>query len=776
MHSVARYNKDLGCGTGTTMWLFDLPQNSINQQDCNKMMCFRYYSGLSFSCLAQSEPVDIESVYKQSRDKNKLKDSFKKREIPRPGDLARLRSKPSSNCSSESESEPETSSRYRKKGWKLLKKKSSLPNGFVHQQDKEESDTDSSRNSSKDLATWNSHETAQKTLDIVEPENSEYFPIWSQKSPVKPPAASVYETLYPTSSKEDPPPLPPRTFPPKHKPLERTRAVTSLRKPPEIHRKNKPNCEGPTLPPRPKKITNPEDSFTFEIVDTDELSNASSLQSFERVVETDSGLEGEGEAPLATPEQDNSLADNGHRPVHRTGSPLPSTSTSTDSGVVTANSSEGAAAVTHSSSSDSLEEPRCGSPLRAHRPLSRQASHPPDRPHNRLLSRLAPQCPPTPTHHARPCRANFQSPVLPRRPPALPDDDDVFTAEKDDDAETSTPVPLRHITSTRLPSIPERSVKNQRVESTDEDPLPPYWEARIDSHGRIFYIDHVNRMTTWQRPTHSTSSRSSRASNNDLQRQQLDRRYQSIRRTITSRQTEPDDIGEPGLPIVSSTGHEQFQSPGVRFLCRPDFFSLLHTNQEALALYNRNGSLKHMISKIRRDVSAFDRYQHNRDLVAFVNLFADSVRELPRGWETKFDRNGKQFFIDHTSKTTTFMDPRVPTEVPYLNPHKLNLWQVPRRRSRSAGEQDLAFANAPVPPPRPGPSGLSSRVHDVPTAYNDKVVAFLRQPNIMDILRERHPPVASSHALRDKVNAVRVEGTHALQAFSHDIELTILLR
>lgn len=26
------------------------------------------------------------------------------------------------------------------------------------------------------------------------------------------------------------------------------------------------------------------------------------------------------------------------------------------------------------------------------------------------------------------------------------------------------------------------------------------WEARIDSHGRVFYVDHVNRTTTWQRP------------------------------------------------------------------------------------------------------------------------------------------------------------------------------------------------------------------------------------------------------------------------------------
>jgi E3 ubiquitin-protein ligase HECW2 len=65
---------------------------------------------------------------------------------------------------------------------------------------------------------------------------------------------------------------------------------------------------------------------------------------------------------------------------------------------------------------------------------------------------------------------------------------------------------------------------------------------------------------------------------------------------------------------------------------------------------------------------------------------------------------------------------------------------------------------------------------DIPTAYNEKVVAFLRQANIMDILRERHAPVGTNQALRDKVNAIRVDGTLALDRLSDDIDLTILLR
>lgn len=347
---------------------------------------------------------------------------------------------------------------------------------------------------------------------------------------------------------------------------------------------------------------------------------------------------------------------------------------------------------------------------------------------------------------------------------------------------------LQHFPTTRLPSIPERTMRYQRVEL--EDPLPPHWEARIDSHGRIFYIDHLNRTTTWTRPT--AAQQQTLGTTSELQRQQLDRRYQSIRRTITSRAHE-DNNSTPAttsttVPSSSSPENQRvllLRSPAVRFLTRPDFFNVLHMNDEALSVYNRSSSLKHMISKIRRDSTGFERYQHNRDLVSLLNKFADTARDLPRGWETKLDRAGKQFFIDHTSRSTTFIDPRLPIETPYVNPNKLPVPLV-RRRSRSAGEEEIrpdtimrpVTAQGPVPPPRPPATTSSTVPHvvpHVPTAYNDKVVAFLRQPNIMDILNERHPAIASNQALRDKVNAVRADGTAAIDRLSHDVELTIVL-
>ncbi|XP_053983843.1 E3 ubiquitin-protein ligase HECW2-like [Hylaeus volcanicus] len=343
---------------------------------------------------------------------------------------------------------------------------------------------------------------------------------------------------------------------------------------------------------------------------------------------------------------------------------------------------------------------------RAHRPL--------ERPETGLTNQL--ECPPTPTHRPKPLR----------------------------------PLPM---------------CQTSNVPLSSEEPLPPSWEARIDSHGRVFYIDHVNRTTTWQRPTLTT-----RNTGCDLRRQQLDRRYQSVRRTISR----PDNIDREPSSSQHANGNnfenaerssaerternepEPFDintSPPVLFLTRPDFFTELHTNVEAMEVYNRNPSLKHMINRVRRDTAVFPRYEHNKDLVALINFFADPAKELPRGYESKLDRTGKRFFICHARKATSYIDPRLPTEPAHAR---------------------TLLDEAPVPPPRPQQSAITT-TPDIPVAYNDKVVAFLRQPNIMDILKERHSALGQNIALREKVNTIRIEGSTALQRLGHDVPLALLL-
>ncbi|XP_073318310.1 E3 ubiquitin-protein ligase HECW2 [Pagrus major] len=354
-----------------------------------------------------------------------------------------------------------------------------------------------------------------------------------------------------------------------------------------------------------------------------------------------------------------------------------------------------------------------------------------------------------------------------------------------------------------LPSVRHDISRYQRV----DEPLPPNWEARIDSHGRIFYVDHVNRTTTWQRPTAPPAPQTLQRSNSIQQMEQLNRRYQSIRRTITndSRPEEqpanelpPDETDmHPSIPelrrdnsVAQSSSRSRLtlllQSPSAKFLTSPDFFTVLHSNPSAYRMFTTNTCLKHMISKVRRDAHHYERYQHNRDLVAFLNMFSNKQLELPRGWEMKHDHTGKPFFVDHNCRATTFIDPRLPlqsTRPPSLLAHRQHLT---RQRSHSAGEvsprrlvgEDPRHAGPPVLP-RPSSTFTSANRRDcqdvVPVAYNDKIVAFLRQPNIFEILQERQPDFNRNHSLREKVQLIRTDGGSGLARLSGDADLVMLL-
>lgn len=397
---------------------------------------------------------------------------------------------------------------------------------------------------------------------------------------------------------------------------------------------------------------------------------------------------------------------------------------------------------------------------------------------HQMRGRTLARCPPTPTHHRRirSLSDGFSAGTIDRSRtlfspeaaasavvPEIRHADIVSLSSRQDplraNEESEVDSPVRHISSTRLPSIPERALVSRGVVTDDEPPLPQAWEARMDSHGRIFYIDHASRTTSWQRPNAGILP-----SGPDQHRQQLDRRYQSIRRTIYSRNRSPTRDGFVSAAYTRQMqNNEQFDGvisdshPALTMICRPDFFSLLHTNQEAIDIYNTVSALKHMTNRIRRDPSLFLRYQHNRDLVALINCFAVINMDLPSQWETKLDASGKQFFIDHIHRRTSFMDPRLPIDY---------------TRSRRRVQEN----QAPLPPPRPAAlPRLNIGSPEVPVAYNEKVVAFLRQPNILEILRERHGTTCS-RSLREKINAIRVEGTTALERLGHDLQLTILLR
>ncbi|XP_062844210.1 E3 ubiquitin-protein ligase HECW1 [Trichomycterus rosablanca] len=362
------------------------------------------------------------------------------------------------------------------------------------------------------------------------------------------------------------------------------------------------------------------------------------------------------------------------------------------------------------------------------------------------------------------------------------------------------PLPCSHPAVSQLPALRP----DAHHYPTIDEPLPPNWEARIDSHGRVFYVDHINRTTTWQRPTSAATPDGLRRSGSIQQMEQLNRRYQTIQRTMASeRRTEdggsprpertnsmetdsPPQTNESRRDAPCSPSHCQkitllLQCPAVKFITHPEFFTVLHSNYGAYRMFTNSSCLKHMILKIRRDARNFERYQHNRDLVAFLNRFADSHMELPRGWEIKSDPQGKSFFVDHNSRATTFIDPRIPLQNGRLPNHLTHRQHLQRLRSYSAGEaSEVSRTRGVSLLARPGNSLVAavrnqSQQEPVPLAYNDKIVAFLRQPNIFEVLQERQPSLARNHSLKEKVLHIRTEGTARLEKLSCDADLVMLL-
>ncbi|XP_018572832.1 E3 ubiquitin-protein ligase HECW2 isoform X2 [Anoplophora glabripennis] len=748
------------------MWLLDIPQT---QNDCEKLLCFRYYDGTTLDYIAQSDPLIIKHPV------DKLKKFIKIRRqkcngIENDAFQDEIETDPPHLVNSNSLEDLDNSKDPILSG---VKKKS--PNGLT---------TDAMGGTKKKVRPKASSKSPSK----------EYFQIWNASTSPSPEAEvkdleNACGMDFPEESSA--PPLPPRAL---HRPLERSHALSASFTPPAVHRQNKP-----------KKIQKLEDTFGFELIDTDEDYKSFSTTS------TASSLSDADVTSTPSHKMKAALLENGKKligcdnyitTVLSKTKILDNSSPQTNAHIALENKDSQSSVSTQSSGSADVVDGEVNSDLanKPHKPLSRQI---PDgegtevqsgelpqtpllkpkielknvaRPHPKAFERVAglsslPICPPTPTHHSRKSRTpELRPPTLkstepPDFPPGDPETATVPETQEGDtrpirlegwcgtssqevDSETprisliamselrnidkdltrptlrargevngeasgGVPLPLQRLSTTRLPSIPERShriLSVAEVPGEHEEPLPPSWEARMDSHGRVFYIDHATRTTSWTRPG-GNSSTSPNGAGAEQHRRQLDRRYQSIRRTISSNRID--------LPDFSSA------PPGCKLLTRPDFFTILHMNQDALSLYNRNPTLKHMIVRIRRDPNVFEKYQHNKELVALVNMFADPTQELPSGWDTKKDRNAK----------------------------------------------------APIPPPRPATTTnlVSNCVPDVPVAYNDKVVAFLRQPNIFDILRERHPPVGNSSSLRDKINAVRVDGTSALDRLSHDVHLTILL-
>ncbi|XP_029139069.1 NEDD4-like E3 ubiquitin-protein ligase WWP2 [Protobothrops mucrosquamatus] len=169
----------------------------------------------------------------------------------------------------------------------------------------------------------------------------------------------------------------------------------------------------------------------------------------------------------------------------------------------------------------------------------------------------------------------------------------------------------------------QRELPNGRVYYVDhntksttwERPLPPGWEKRVDPRGRYYFVDHNTRTTTWQRPTaeYVRTYEQWQSQRNQLQgaMQQFSQRF-----LYQSSGTAADN--DPLGPLPS--GWEKRQDNG----------RVYYVNHNTRTTQWEDPRTQGMIQE----------------------------PALPPGWEMKYTSERVRYFVDHNTRTTTFKDPR----------------------------------------------------------------------------------------------------------------------
>ncbi|XP_064123953.1 NEDD4-like E3 ubiquitin-protein ligase WWP1 isoform X4 [Loxodonta africana] len=156
----------------------------------------------------------------------------------------------------------------------------------------------------------------------------------------------------------------------------------------------------------------------------------------------------------------------------------------------------------------------------------------------------------------------------------------------------------------------------QQPGSANTETLPSGWERRVDDRGRVYYVDHNTRTTTWQRPTMESvrNFEQWQSQRNQLQgaMQQFNQRY-LYSASMLAAENDPYGPLPPGWEKrVDSTDRVYFVNHNTKTTQWEDPRTQGLQNEEP----------------------------------------------LPEGWEIRYTREGVRYFVDHNTRTTTFKDPR----------------------------------------------------------------------------------------------------------------------
>lgn len=203
--------------------------------------------------------------------------------------------------------------------------------------------------------------------------------------------------------------------------------------------------------------------------------------------------------------------------------------------------------------------------------------------------------------------------------------------------------------------------------------LPPGWERRTDNFGRTYYVDHNSRTTTWQRPTLDQSE-----SERGQQRQDTTEaeRRQHRGRTLPGETPQSPflansaDNSASGNVTVNSTGANTPVSPAAAMSMAASGATTNGLGELPSGWEQRftNEGRPYFVDHNTRTTTWVDprRQQYIRTFGPNTTIQQQPVSQLgplPSGWEMRLTNTARVYFVDHNTKTTTWDDPRLPSSL-----------------------------------------------------------------------------------------------------------------
>ncbi|KAJ2887332.1 NEDD4 E3 ubiquitin-protein ligase [Coemansia asiatica] len=214
----------------------------------------------------------------------------------------------------------------------------------------------------------------------------------------------------------------------------------------------------------------------------------------------------------------------------------------------------------------------------------------------------------------------------------------------------------------RVASGPSANPQAHARNTTESgDALPQGWEQRIDHLGRVYYVDHNTRTTTWTRPNAAGAVPITAPTEGERQRH-MNRTLPDTMTSTSATSGRPTPSATPLAAGPSNGGSSSAGGSGSSLGPLPSGWEQRFTTE----------GRPYFVNHIARTTTWDDpRIRNNQapsgnratTAAGIAGQTASRLGPLPSGWEMRLTSQGRVYFVDHNTKTTTWDDPRLPSNL-----------------------------------------------------------------------------------------------------------------